>query len=68
MAVETSGDGKLEPGIPRVLFNAELNVDPVNDQYTVTPDGQRFLLLKPLPEAASTQITVVVNWASSLNK
>jgi Tol biopolymer transport system component len=68
MAVDISGDSKLEPGIARPLFDTELNVDPVNDQYSVTPDGGRFLILKPLSEAASTPITVVLNWTSLLKK
>ena len=68
MAVDISGDSKLEPGIARPLFDTELNVDPVNDQYSVTPDGRRFLILKPLSEAASTPITVVLNWTSLLKK
>lgn len=68
MAVDVRGGTKIVPGIPRELFNTGLNVDPVNDQYAVTPDGQRFLLLKPLTEAASTPITVVLNWTALLKK
>jgi hypothetical protein len=68
MAVDISGDSKPEPGIARPLFDTELNVDPVNDQYSVTPDGERFLILKPLLETTSTPITVVLNWTSLVKK
>ena len=68
MAVDIRGESKIEPAIPRELFDTGLNVDPVNNQYAVTPDGKRFLLLKPLDESTSTSITVVLNWTSSLKK
>jgi hypothetical protein len=68
MAVDIRGDANIETGIPRTLFDTALNVDPINDQYAVTPDGHRFILLKPLTEAASTPITVVLNWTALLKK
>jgi eukaryotic-like serine/threonine-protein kinase len=68
MAVDIEGDAGIKPGIPHMLFNTELDVDPVNDQYAVTADGRRFLLLKPLAESASTPITIVLNWTSLLKK
>jgi eukaryotic-like serine/threonine-protein kinase len=68
MAVEIGGVAKIEPGIPRVLFDTGLNVDPRNDQYDMTSDGRRFLLFKPLEGAAQTPITVVTNWPSLLKK
>ncbi len=68
MAVDLKGDGKIEPGIPRVLFDTDIVIDPTNNQYEVTSDGQRFLLLKSLSAATATPITVVVNWTALLRK
>ena len=68
MAVDIKTDAKIQPGVPRALFDTGLNVDPNNDQYSVTPDGQHFLLLKPVAEAKSIPITVVLNWPSLLKK
>jgi hypothetical protein len=68
MAVEIKGDAKIEPGVPHMLFDTQLNVDPIRDQYAVTPEGQKFLILKPLMEPATTPITVVLNWKSLLKK
>jgi len=51
-----------------MLFDTRLNVDPIRDQYAVTPDGQRFLILKPLEEPATTPITLVLNWTSLIKK
>jgi hypothetical protein len=49
-----------------VLFDTGLAVDPLRDHYAVTPDGQRFLLLKPVADNASSPITVTVNWPASV--
>ena len=68
MVVDIRTNTKIESGIPRALFDTNLSVDPFRDQYAVTPDGQRFLLLKPLADKASAPITVILNWTSQLNK
>jgi eukaryotic-like serine/threonine-protein kinase len=68
MAVDIKGENKIEPGIPHMLFDTELAVIWNNNQYEVTSDGQRFLLLKPLSGTIPTPITVVLNWTSLLKK
>jgi eukaryotic-like serine/threonine-protein kinase len=68
MAVDIRGGATIDPGIPHGLFNIEFNIDPVEDWYSVTPDGQRFLLRKPLAESTSMPITVVLNWTALLKK
>ncbi len=52
--------------VPRVLFEGNyLNIAGV--EYDVSPDGQRFLLLKPIEESSSrTQLNVVTNWFEEL--
>jgi Tol biopolymer transport system component len=67
MAVDITTSGqKIDSSTPRVLFDSGLTVDPQRDQYAVTPDGQRFLILKAVADAAPTPITVVVNWPSTI--
>jgi hypothetical protein len=41
-----------------------------NPDYDVSPDGQRFLMLKPADqaEASPTQINVVLNWFEELKR
>lgn len=68
MAVDVTAGATLDSGTPRELFDTELTLNPLQDQYRVTPDGQRFLVLKPVTEATPTPITVVVNWTSGLRK
>ena len=69
MAVDIRMDGnKIQSGKPRKLFETRLIVDVDKDQYAVTADGQRFLLLKPLTETTHIPITVVRNWKKLLEQ
>ena len=36
--------------------------------YDVSPDGQRFLMLKATDQPAPTQINVVLNWFEELKQ
>ena len=59
----------LEAGIPKPLFQTQLDSTyRGRNFYVVSPDGQRFLLLEPVNDAASPPITVVVNWPALLKK
>lgn len=68
IAVDITTGSRIEPGIPRVLFDTNSAPTPNNAEYAVTPDGQRFLVRQPVAETAPTPITVVVNWTASLKK
>jgi Tol biopolymer transport system component len=68
MAVDIMANTKIVHGKPTELFDTKLSVDPIRDQYDVSSDGKRFLLLKPLAEAESTPITVTFNWTKLLNQ
>ena len=68
MAVEITTGPKLDSSTPRELFDTGLPVSLLQDQYRATPDGQRFLLLKPVVEVSPTPITVVLNWTAGLKK
>jgi serine/threonine protein kinase len=57
---------KLEPGRPQELFNTGLIVEQGSKDYSVTGDGERFLLRKPLTETAFCPINLVINWPSLL--
>jgi eukaryotic-like serine/threonine-protein kinase len=68
MAVGMTLTNKIDAGIPRELFETNINVDATRDQYAVTADGQRFLILKPVSGATSPPITAVLNWTAALRK
>jgi eukaryotic-like serine/threonine-protein kinase len=63
MSVDTSTPAN--PGAPRKLFEPRFWVNPVDDQYDVTADGQRFLVIVPEGQQA-TRLTVQTNWPSAL--
>jgi len=71
MAVEIATQPGFDVGKPRVLFEGQYLPTPGTlPNYDVSPDGQRFLMLKPSEQAqgAPTQINVVLNWFEELKR
>jgi len=71
MAVDILTHPAFSAGKPKFLFQGQYQPDPtVNANYDVSPDGQRFLMLKPgaTQEMAPTQINVVLNWFEELKQ
>jgi eukaryotic-like serine/threonine-protein kinase len=71
MAVDIATQPSFAAGKPKVLFAGQYVPTPVTfPNYDVSPDGQRFLMLKPsdAAEAAPTQINVVLNWFEELKQ
>jgi len=52
-------------GIPRKLFDTGLIPDPAVNQYAVTPDGRKFLVLEPR-KGFSENYSVVLNWPTAV--
>ena len=71
MAVEITTKPGFAAGKPRVLFEGDYLPTPLAfPNFDVSPDGQRFLMLKPSEQetAALTQINVVLNWFEELKR
>jgi eukaryotic-like serine/threonine-protein kinase len=71
MAVDVATQGTFSAGKPKMLFQGLYQPNPtMNANYDVTPDGQRFLMVKPtsVQESAPTQINVVFNWFEELKR
>jgi Tol biopolymer transport system component len=71
MAVDISTQPSFVAGKPRMLFEGPYLPTPLtNPNYDVSPDGQRFLMLKPVEQTqeAPTQINVVLNWFEELKR
>ncbi len=71
MAVDIAIQPGFAAGKPRMLFEGRYKPAPFPiANYDVSPDGQRFLMLKPgeSAEAAPTQINVVQNWFEELKQ
>jgi serine/threonine protein kinase/Tol biopolymer transport system component len=71
MAVDITTQPSFSAGKPRMLFKGQY-VPTVTSPpyYDVSPDGQRFLMLKPDEQTSSapTQIVVVQNWFEELKQ
>ena len=72
MAVDVATQPSFAAGKPRTLFEGRYQPASVLiDNYDVSPDGQRFLMLKPSEQTSSsslTQIVVVQNWFEELKR
>ncbi len=68
MAVEIKTGAALEPGAPQPLFQTRINVNPGIDQYAVTGDGQRFIVITPAEGQKPTPFNIVLNWMAELKK
>jgi serine/threonine protein kinase len=65
MAVSFKGGAQPETSIPIDLFQTRLRADQRFNQYTVTGDGQRFLMYEPV-EDNDQPYYVVMYWTSLL--
>jgi Tol biopolymer transport system component len=71
MVVDIATQPGFTAGKPRILFEGRYELSPVqNANYDISPDGQRFLMLKSSEQeqAAPTQINVVLNWFEELKR
>jgi serine/threonine protein kinase/Tol biopolymer transport system component len=70
MAVDVTTQPSFSVGKPRMLFDGPYVPTPRSfPDYDVSPDGQRFLMLKPSEQAqAPAQINVVLNWFEELKQ
>jgi serine/threonine-protein kinase len=70
MAVDVKLEPSFSAGIPKMLFEGPYVRTPGTfPNYDVSPDGQRFLMLKSAEqESAPTQIHVVLNWFDELKR
>jgi Tol biopolymer transport system component len=71
MAVDIATQSGFTAGKPRMLFEGRYELASVQvSNYDVSPDGQRFLMIKSSESAgtAPTQINVVLNWFEELKR
>jgi eukaryotic-like serine/threonine-protein kinase len=71
MAVDIAAQPSFSASKPRLLFEGQYEPTLIsNANYDVSPDGQRFLMLKAsqTEQAAPTQINVVLNWFEELKR
>ena len=70
MAVPITTTPTFSVGTPRVLFEGPFRIDGPHRGYDVTPDGQRFLMVREVPQqpASVSQIVLVQNWLEELKR
>jgi Tol biopolymer transport system component len=70
IAVDITSEPTFSAGKPRQLFEGSYIPTPLSfPDYDVSPDGQRFLMLKAAEQtAAPAQINVVLNWFEDLKR
>jgi Tol biopolymer transport system component len=70
MAVDVMADPSFSESKPRMLFEGSYQpAAQAIPAYDVSPDGQRFLMVKPVRQAqVATQINVVLNWFEELKQ
>jgi eukaryotic-like serine/threonine-protein kinase len=66
MAVDVRPGARLDLGTPRPLFTTRLRPTFALDQYVVTADGQRFIVMEPPVDAPPNALTIVTNWPTLL--
>jgi Tol biopolymer transport system component len=67
MSVDVGAGSDPQLDVPRRLFEATAPLHlPVGDDFDVTADGQRFLVVRPMRERAAVPTTVIVNWTAAL--
>jgi serine/threonine-protein kinase len=67
MVVPVDTRRKFIAGKPDVLFEGSYEAYPLTTSYGVSPDGQRFLMVKSsIPLVDSNRIDVVLNWVAEL--
>ncbi len=69
MAVDVSADKTIQPGTPKVLFQAPLPPSTQLGPGDITSDGKRFLYVATQGTSGTPPpFTVVTNWQASLKK
>ena len=69
MSVEVRPGARPDVGTPRPLFRTRLNAPNAPlDQYVVTADGQRFIVMEPSADTMPESLTIVTNWTTMLGK
>jgi eukaryotic-like serine/threonine-protein kinase len=68
MAVEVKTMPTFSTGAAHILFKVKYELPGAVTNYAVTPDGQKFIMLKRQADSSPPEVDVVVNWAEELQK
>jgi hypothetical protein len=66
MSASVQPDGEI--GTARALFRLPLRPNAYLDEYTMTPDGQRFLIITPVRSDRTARMAVISDWSAFVRK
>ena len=66
MSAAVQQDGA--PGAPRAVIRSNIQPSPFLDEYAVTPDGKKFLVITPVQTNRTAHIAVISNWPGLLKQ
>ena len=67
MSIGLGAGAALEVSAPRPLFSTQARITCYSDQFAVTADGRRFLVIEP-PSVSPEEMHVVMHWESPLSR
>ena len=68
MSVDVRSDLAVPLGPSKPLFRTRLTPATTIDQYSVSSDGQRFIVMEPMIDPPQERLTIVTNWTSLLKR
>jgi hypothetical protein len=68
MAVEVSFAPTFKAGRPQLLFEDKTFTGHSVEFWDITPDGERFAIIRPGERQRLTRINVVLNWFDELQR
>ncbi|UCC97410.1 MAG: PD40 domain-containing protein, partial [Phycisphaerales bacterium] len=68
MAVSFETGPEFSASAPKELFSGRYESGRIAGNYDITPDGKRFIMIKPEEGSEPTQINVVLNWLEELER
>jgi eukaryotic-like serine/threonine-protein kinase len=68
MSVPINAAPAFDPGTPQMLFQTRIGGLPGVRRYTVSPDGQRFLVVTQFQQQTEAPINVIIDWPQVLTK
>ncbi len=66
MAAPVVSGAAFSAGVPEALFTAQTLPGPNRNDFLLTRDGQRFLLLSPVGKEGIAPMVVILHWPSAL--
>ena len=69
MKVATRAVGALDVGPSQLVFDGPYRTGDRDPGYAISPDGQRFLMMRPVTNSAGdAEVVVTLNWLEELKK